>query len=369
MSQQITPYDIIFQNPDFKDFVVIAGKINDGLKIAIVFENDVPREDIFFTTQFYPFTFFSIRKKMAQLKKWRMLMDLAPHLALSKKVFYPAYSPFHKYRAVIADYFYGNKYHKKSQIITHGLRSIFSQLKIIMTRGIYFQEYTFNISRFYIAILKYFEKSGATVFVNQPFEKKVDRMSFKKLNQEIHASQTILGNKSVKTDYELPFAAPAIFSMYVRHPFGKFRFSSLNGHLLVSSDNETEKVYSKNEIQLVIESYFRFNVVDLKRREKDWMLFSPQNAYKLISELKGKFPDSFEGENFTDMFELCREKFDLAKQCEISFSDFQVLFHRYGKGIDEMIERVYEKMNEKKNLKTIWEEVEDEYQRRYEWKI
>ena len=75
MSQQITPYDIIFLNPDFDDFVLIAEKINDGLRIAIILENDLPREDIFFTTQFFPFTFLSIATRQIPCDDCRLFLQ------------------------------------------------------------------------------------------------------------------------------------------------------------------------------------------------------------------------------------------------------------------------------------------------------
>jgi hypothetical protein len=59
----------------------------------------------------------------------------------------------------------------------------------------------------------------------------------------------------------------------------------------------------------------------------------------------------------------------LAKQTGINYSDFKILFHRYGKGIDEMTENAYTQMNVIRDSKIIWKNVENEFQKKYEWKI
>ncbi|MCF6333213.1 MAG: hypothetical protein L3J11_08010 [Draconibacterium sp.] len=44
------------------------------------------------------------------------------------------------------------------------------------------------------------------------------------------------------------------------------------------------------------------------------------------------------------------------------------MFHRYGNGIDEMIDEAYEKMAKTRDPKKIWKEVEECFQKKYEWK-
>ena len=70
-----------------------------------------------------------------------------------------------------------------------------------------------------------------------------------------------------------------------------------------------------------------------------------------------------------DNYETCLEKFDLAKQTGISYSEFKKLFYRYGTGIDEMIEYAYDTMNEIRDAEKIWDYVERLFQEKYEWKI
>ena len=112
MKQSSGISDFVFINPGFDDFVPIARQINNGSAITIVLEKDVPRKDVFYTTQFYPFSFFQLKKNGGKLKKWQQFVELAPHLARSEKVFYTSYSQFDKWRSVVADYWYKNTYQK-----------------------------------------------------------------------------------------------------------------------------------------------------------------------------------------------------------------------------------------------------------------
>ena len=57
----------------------------------------------------------------------------------------------------------------------------------------------------------------------------------------------------------------------------------------------------------------------------------------------------------------------MAKQTRITYQRFKQLFHGYGTGVDEMIERAYELLNKTRDIKKMWEKAELEYQQQYEW--
>ncbi|MCG6189691.1 hypothetical protein [Maribellus maritimus] len=361
-------FDFAYINPGFDNFVSIERKIKEGFNVVIIIENDLQREDNFYTTQFYPFSAFVFKNRIKQYNKMKNLVKLAPHLVRSQKVFYPDYSLNSKYYAIIADYFFENTYQFKSQTISKGTRSIFSNLRMTASRGIYFQEYTVNISRFYIEVLKYLHKTGVEVFVNCSFKLDGEKLIFIAPAKEIQISQVIWGNNLQKNIYEFSTEAPRKFSMFVNDSLGKFRFKEDNGYLQVEPMSDLES-YSKSDMMALVGSYFQLNFGELQVKKKNIFQFSLNALSSLYTSITKGLPCTFGNADFGDMFELCREKFDLAKQCGISFPEFQVLFHRYGEGIDEMIEIAYEKINERRDSESIWADVESEYQKKYEWKI
>jgi len=84
--------------------------------------------------------------------------------------------------------------------------------------------------------------------------------------------------------------------------------------------------------------------------------------------IKKPFPGSIENAQIKDNYELSLEKFDIAKQTGISYPEFKILFHRYGAGIDIMIDEAYERMNNTRNPQKIWNETEEWFQKKFEWK-
>ncbi|QGY43714.1 hypothetical protein GM418_08605 [Maribellus comscasis] len=361
-------FDFAYINPGFDNFVSVEQKIKEGFKVVIVIENGLQREDNFYTTQFYPFSVFIFKRRIKQYNKMKNLVKLAPHLVRSQKVFYPDYSSLGKYYAIIADYFFENTYQFKSQTISKGTRSIFSNLRMTASRGIYFQEYTINISRFYIEMLKYFREIGVEILVNHSFKIDDEKLILADAEKEIQVSQIVLGNNLQKNIYEFSTGAPRKFSMFVNNPIGNFRFKEENGYLQVEPESDSVS-YSKGELIALVESYFQLNFEEVKAKKKNIFQFSLDALSSLFTSINKGLPCAFDNADFGDMFELCREKFDLAKQCGINFPEFQVLFHRYGEGIDEMIEMAYEKINERRDSQSIWADVESEFQKKYEWKI
>ncbi len=366
MNQPSQVFDIVFLNPGLKDFASIVCKINEGLKITIVIENDFFRDDLFYTTQFYPLSIFALKQKLEQYKIAEKLVVLAPHLFRSKKVFYPGYSSFDRFRSSIADFFYKNKDQRRSHLITHGLKSIFSDLKRSVSEGVYFQEYTFNVSRFYIEMLKYFCENGVEVYVNKSVRVEEKHLIFDDTKKKISTEILVHGTREKKTVYELPFNVTPGFSMFASHLLGRFSFSENKGTLLVIPIDDKE--YSKNELRLITEDYFNLDLDNFDIKEKQQLFFSFNQVSSLLSLLNQRLPCTFEDYGFGDMFELCREKFDLAKQSGIDFPEFQTLFYRYGRGIDEMTEMAYQKVNEQSNLESVWKDVEVDFQKKYEWK-
>ena len=141
-----------------------------------------------------------------------------------------------------------------------------------------------------------------------------------------------------------------------------------NNLLQIDYKNAKPENLTKSEIQKELE-----NIVSLDSETITETQLSPLLSTKTVSAIlktiTDKLPGSFPNAEIKDNYELSLEKFDIAKQTGITYPEFKILFHRYGTGIDEMIDEAYEKMNEISDSKKIWDQVEIGFQQKNEWKV
>lgn len=362
INHSIPDFDYIYINPDFERISEILECQNIGLKILVVFENNLERKDYFQTTSFFPFHFNKFPGRIKEYNNWQRIFSLAPHLFQAQKVFYPGKVKRQKYIAKTADLKFKNTYQKKFEIVNQKDEALF--LNPIFNEGINFQEYRFNTSRFFIELLKYFQKCGGIVKVNKQVQIKNKKLHFSSAKKVYSAKEIIIDKPHFKTIWQFHVEVSSGFSMAINHNQKIFRFYE-NKNKLVA---EFPEDYSEEDILNFSQNCFKINIKNYKKQSFPGNI-STKTLTKIASEINQPLQCSFENIGFEGMYELCLEKYDLAKQTGIGFDEFKILFHRYGKEIEEMIENAYEKMNEIRNPKIIWETVEKTHQKKYEWKI
>ena len=134
--------------------------------------------------------------------------------------------------------------------------------------------------------------------------------------------------------------------------------------LVTRHDNNT---IERKEVEQLITKYFQIKQPNLKDVHIPLKL-TAKVLEKIVSQLKSQLPCTFDEVKYENMFELCRVKFDIAKQTGIAFTEFKIMFHRYGKNIDILIDKAYETMAETRDPIKIWKLAEDWFQKKNDWK-
>lgn len=244
---------------------------------------------------------------------------------------------------------------KKTEFLDQKKPESLSFLRNDKIKGIVFQEYKINVSRIFIELLKFFEaKEGEIIF----------RDSFH--SEEI--AQVIQCNPIRKRSFIIPIEVPLNFSMVSQLNEYIFRFVEYENKLQVNTLSVAANQLLKEQIGIEIQKNILFKREQLQQDESTEYL-SEKTIKNILRVVKKPLPCSFENLKMDDNYETCLEKFDLAKQTGISYSEFKKLFYRYGTGIDEMIEYAYDTMNEIRDAEKIWDYVERLFQEKYEWKI
>lgn len=170
-----------------------------------------------------------------------------------------------------------------------------------------------------------------------------------------------------KYSYLIPVEVPTNFAWVNSDKKGAFRFVENRNNLQIDTINEASNRFSKKEIFNRVDKFLSINYNSAKRIELP--LYLSTNTLKNILKIIDKtLPGSFENTQIKDNYELSLDKFDIAKQTGITYPQFKILFHRYGTGIDEMIDKAYEMMETTRNPEIIWEGTENWFQKKYEWK-
>ncbi len=352
-NQIVQKYDTAYINPGFDRVIAAIEAVQKGENVLLVFENQIDRNDIFQVTQTFPFNTFQLFKTAREKKLFNRLILLAPHLFQPQKVI--CYHPkANKIGVNIINFFLRNRLGEKSAIINRPVPGNLSFLKFDVLKGVVFYEYKINVSRLFIALLKYFELNGGTILLNKKFK-------------QSNVLSTVPCQPEQDKSYLLEIKTPPNFALIKRVGKNRFRLTENRGQLRIEPINLSAKELSKKQVLNQLNELVSFDFNSVQELERHSFI-SAKTVAALLKVIKKPLPNSFKNTTIDDNYELCLEKFDIAKQTGIAFPDFKILFHRYGAGIDKMIDTAYEKVNEIRDPQKIWEETEKWYQEKYEWR-
>ncbi len=345
-------FDTAFINPCIDRVLEAIVQQNNGLRVLLVFENPLNRADNFQLTETFPLHFFDFPHAIKTNKLWKNLFLLCPHLVQAQKVIY-SHSNKIKTKAKFTDILFKNQFNTKSAFIDQKRPNNLSFIKMRNLKGVIFQEFKINVSRLFIELLKYFELNGGIILL--------------KAYRPEEITTLIQCTSTNKYSYVLDVEVPTNFAWVTQVDKATFRFIEKENKLQVDTVNRFSSKLSKDEVLNETQKLISFEPNTAKEIELTSFLSiqTLKNIFKVISKT---LPGSFKNTQIKDNYELSLEKFDIAKQTGINYPEFKVLFHRYGTGIDEMIDEAYEKMNKIRNPQKIWEMVENEFQIKYEWK-
>jgi hypothetical protein len=345
-------FDTAFINPCIDRVLEATEQLINGSKVLLVFENPLNRTDNFQLTELFPLHIYDFPRTIKTNKLWKKLFLLCPHLVQPQKVIY-SHSKKVRTIARLADILFKNQFNTKSVFIDRKRPDNFSFLKTDHLKGVIYQEYKVNVSRIFIEILKYFELNGGKIL-------------FKAYHPE--EITTVIQCHSInRQSYLLSVEVPSNFAFVKSYKKDIFRFTEKKNNLQVDPINASSDKLSKEEILHRTQKIISFESNSMKEIELISFL-SIQSLKNILKVIDKTLPGSFENAQIKDNYELSLEKFDLAKQTGITYPEFKILYHRYGAGIDKMIDVAYEKMDKTRDPQKIWEMAEKEFQMEYEWR-
>jgi hypothetical protein len=346
-------YDVAFINPGFNKVVEAIERLNNGQKVLLIFENDLIRNDRFQLIQTFPLRFFSVFKSIKNRRLWDKLFLMSPHLVQAQKVIY-SHSKSVKAIGKIVDLFFRKTFKTETIILNKQKPENLSFLKTDYLKGVIFQEYKVNVSRLFVELLKHFELNGGKIAVKESIT-----------SDEV--STTIQCKTENKRSFIVNTETPLNFACVCKTGNTVFHFVESKNKLQITTINHSKHKPSKTQILHKISKVVDFKSNEIKERKLSYYL-STITLEKILEIVCEPLPGSLKNATVQDNYELSLEKFDIAKQTGITYPDFKILFHRYGTGIDEMIDEAYEQMNITRDPQVIWEGVEDWFQRKNEWK-
>lgn len=357
-------YDFVYINPGLENILQALGALKNRQKVLLVFENDLERNDRFVFIRTFPFHVFEIPALMRKFKILQSVIKLAPHLFQPQKVLY--LNQYSKFAAPLADYFYKNTYQKKLQILNSKHLEQLAFIHKNYDKGIYFQEYKYNVPRLFIELLKHLQAEGGVVKVNFTVDVEKNRLTSPQTRETMTASNIIVCTAKKDTNYLFNTDMPPEFSVVYRDSTLAFRFTNHNKMVLGEPLNAVSKTIPEPSILALVKSLFQQEAEKLTAVEKEenltWGVLK-----KLAAQIERPLDCTFEQTGLKDMHERCLEKFDLAKQTGISYAAFKIIFHRYGTGTDEITEDVYSLMNKSRDVRKIWNCAEKNYRKKHEW--
>ena len=353
-NQKINPgkFDIAFINPCIDRVLEAIKLLQEGNKVLLVFENPLNRADQFQLTETFPLYWYKLPFSIQKKRLWNSLFTKCPHLVQPHKVIY-SHSKRLKLIARITDFLFKNKYTSVSEYIKLKKPRYLPFLKTKGLTGVIFQEYKINISRLFIEILKYFELKGGKILFKAYFN-----------SEDI--TTTIQCHPINRYSHQIPSEVGDNFTCVIKKSKDLIRFSghkkNIQIDILKTSKNEiTEKQLLNNADDYIS---LKTNTVTEIGFHSYLSTLSLKNINKTIDE---KLSGRYDSDDISDNYELSLEQFDIAKQTGISYEEFKELFHRYGKGIEEITEIAYENLNITRDPKQLWQIAETEYQKKYEW--
>lgn len=361
-------YDFACINPGLNKLLYALQELRNTRKVILIFEGDLERTDHFDYTRTFPFHLYEISSLKRNFSTLQQVIQMAPHLFQPEKVLYIEPNRTSKFAASLADNLYKNAYQRKLNILVPEQVEQLAFLENKSTKGIYFQEYKLNTSRLFTELLKYFQAEAGTVKVHSPVKRNQNKLTFVSSGQTLTAANISAGSHEKKTHYLLPLKMPANFSMVYRDSTWAFRFSEHHKKALAEPLNKASEKASVQSFITFARALFQPKIEEVTTLE---ITASPtlEELKKLAEIIDRPLSCTFEETSLEDIYERCLEKFDLAKQTGISYADFKIIFHRYGKAIDEMTEDAYTLMNEFRDPEKIWNLAEKNVQKKYEWGI
>lgn len=345
-------FDTAFINPCINRVLEAIGQQNNGSRVLLVFENPINRTDNFQLTETFPLHIFDFPKAINKNKLWEKLFLVCPHLVQPQKVIYSHTSKV-KTMAKFASILFKNKFNAKSISIDQKRPSNLSFIKVSALKGVIIQEFKINVSRLFIELLKYFELNGGEILLKAFRPKDIT---------------TIIQCNSInKRRYILAAKVPANFAWITQVNKATFCFVEKENRLQVDTLNKFSNKLSKEKVLIQIKKLISFELNSFKEIEITSLL-SSQTLKNILNVINKTLPGSFENTKMEDNYELGLEKFDIAKQTGINYPEFKILFHRYGIGIDKMIDNAYERLHNTRDPQKIWNETEDWFQKEFEWK-
>jgi len=347
-------YDLAFVNPDINSLVEAIQLLSKQQKVLVVFENELTRTDSFQLTQTFPLRWYQTLQAVKNRRLWKRLFLLSPHLIQPQKVIY-SHSKWVNPFAKFIHYFFRKTFSIPPIFINKKTPKNLDFIKTARLKGVVFQEYKINVSRFFIELLKYFELNGGKI---------CDKHSF----QSFEISTIIRRKPVTKRGFKTTFKIPENFAWVNKTENFIFRVIENDRNLYIETINTKADKHTKNQILVEIEKIITINSKATKESNLSFFL-SAKTISIILQTINKSLPASFKNAMPEDNYELSLEKFDIAKQTGITYPQFKILFHRYGTGINEMIDFAYEKMNETRDSRLIWEKTEEWYQRKNEWKV
>ncbi len=359
-------FNSVYINPGIQELLQASLLLKKQQKVLFIIEQDLQRNDHFVTTRTFPFHLFEIPSLQSNFHTMQKVIALAPHLFQPQKVLYVSKKRPRKFTAVLADYLYKNAYQEKLEVFES---KQLEQLKFIrepFRKGIYFQEYKYNISRLFIELLKHFEAQGGTVKVNCPTERNEGKIIFQQTREKVFGEHVINCKTPESTNYLIPINAPTGFSMVFQDSTQAFRFSEYDDFLMAEPLDEASSRIDEQNFLSLVQKLFQPAIHEAQKKRNSTAPIS--GIFQMLDrQMEHPLACTFQNLELKDIHEHCLEKYDLAKQTGISYSNFKVLYHRYGAAINEMTEEAYSKMNTFRNPAKIWNAAEQKYQKEKEW--
>ncbi|MBN2636182.1 MAG: hypothetical protein JXR61_07925 [Prolixibacteraceae bacterium] len=330
-----------FTDPGFIEIANAISMLNKGKEISVVINKPLFRDDFFQVTKTFPRSIANVNRSYKLLKEWKTLFSIAPQLVIPQKVIYAGTKK--TWHSNFADFWYKNSDQKRSAYIDSILPENLRFLNFEKLQGVVFQEYKINVSRIYIELLKVFENAGGKL-INYTVE-------------NIKSEANMAGKKV--SHFKTTISCPENFNLCIHKDKTEILFSETDGKL-------TATITGENFNAGIFLNYL--NNESIAYQEFQLPILLTKNAVKEITgTVQNPLFCSFKNTEIESNYELCLEKFDIAKQTGIDFTSFRKLFYRYGKHIETVTDLAYENMIWQRDPKILWKNAEIEFRKKYEW--
>ncbi|MCF6333982.1 MAG: hypothetical protein L3J11_11925 [Draconibacterium sp.] len=240
-------------------------------------------------TQTFPLHLYNLPKSIKNRQLWKKLFLPSPHLVQAQKVIYP-HSKRVKTNVGIVDFFFKNEYNEKSKIVNTKIPENISFLKTNHLKGVIFQEYKINISRFFIELLKYFELNGGKIQVKESF-----------LSEEV--SNLIQCKTENRHSFSIAVETPSNFAWVYKFKNTIFRFVEDENKLLVDTINTAKNILPRKQILSEMSKIVTFNSNEVKEIALSSFL-SIKMVANILKTVRKPLQGSFKNATLHDNYDL-----------------------------------------------------------------